>query len=40
MLLLAMPFSANQAAELLRLALPPPVAQEDEAAEASGGRLR
>jgi DNA-binding transcriptional regulator YhcF (GntR family) len=39
-LLLATPFSANQAAELLRLALPPPVAQEDEAAEASGGRLR
>ena len=37
-LLLAQPFSADQVAELLRLALPPPVAQEDEAAGSSGGR--
>ena len=35
-LLLAQPFSAGQVAELLRLALPPPVEQE----EAIGGRLR
>ena len=33
-LLLATPFTAAQVAELLRLALPPPVAQEAE--EASG----
>ena len=39
-LLLATPFSPHQVAELLRLALPPPVAQEDEVAEASGGRPR
>ena len=36
-LLLATPFSADQVAQLLRLALPPPVAQED---EAIGGRLQ
>ena len=38
-LLLATPFTAAQVAELLRLALPPPVAQEEESAEASGGHL-
>ncbi len=38
-LLLAAPFSGTQVAELLRLALPPPVAQEEASAEASGGRL-
>ncbi len=37
-LLLATPFSADQVAELLRLALPPPVAQEAE--EASSGPPR
>ena len=37
-LLLTQPFSADQVAELLRLALPPPV--EQEAQEASGGRPR
>jgi DNA-binding transcriptional regulator YhcF (GntR family) len=37
-LLLATPFSAAQVAELLRLALPPPVAQEAE--EASGSPMR
>ena len=37
-LLLATPFSAHQAAELLRLALPPPVAREAE--EAAGGHPR
>jgi DNA-binding transcriptional regulator YhcF (GntR family) len=37
-LLLTQPFSADQVAELLRLALPPPVEQEAE--EASGGRPR
>jgi DNA-binding transcriptional regulator YhcF (GntR family) len=36
-LLLTTPFSADQVAELLRLALPPPVAQEE---EAISGRLR
>ncbi len=36
-LLLATPFSATQVAELLSLALPPPVEQEE---EASGDRLR
>ena len=36
-LLLATPFSAHQVAELLRLALPPPVTQE---AEEASGRLR
>ena len=39
-LLLATPFSAHQVTELLRLALPPPVAQEEAEVEASGGRLR
>ena len=37
-LLLARPFSANQVTELLRLALPPPVEQEEE--EPIGGHLR
>ena len=37
-LLLATPFSAHQVAELLRLTLPPPVAQDTE--EASGDRPR
>ena len=37
-LLLATPFSAHQVAELLRLALPPPVAQEE--AGPTGGHLR
>ena len=37
-LLLATPFSAHQVAELLRLALPPPVAQEE--AAPTGGHLR
>ena len=37
-LLLATPFSAHQVAELLRLALPPPV--EPQVAEAGGGRPR
>ncbi len=36
-LLLATPFSAGQVAELLRLALPPPVPQE---AASNSGRLR
>ena len=37
-LLLAAPFSAHQVAELLRLALPPPVAQEE--AGPTGAHLR
>ena len=39
-LLLATPFSAGQVAELLRLALPPPLAQEEDGGESSRGRVR
>jgi hypothetical protein len=39
-LLLSTPFSAHQVAELLRLALPPRLAQEEEEVASSGGRLR
>jgi DNA-binding NtrC family response regulator len=39
-LLLAQPFSAGQVAELLRLGLPPRLAQEEGEVESSGGRQR
>ena len=39
-LLLAQPFSAAQVAELLRLGLPPRLAQEEGEVESSGGRQR